>query len=120
MAGEIERVAGKWIRVMRKCFLWLMVVGLAPFVWGKDGSLLNASYDSTHELYQEFNEAFAKYWLKKTGHAVVIDQSYGGSRQQARAVIDGLPADVVTLALASDIDTIAEKSARLPADWQKQ
>ncbi|SLM48991.1 sulfate transport protein (ABC superfamily, peri_bind) [Nitrospira japonica] len=81
-------------------------------------TLLNVSYDPTRELYQEFNAAFAKHWLAKTGQPVSIKQSHGGSSKQARAVIDGLEADVVTLALAYDIDAIAEKASLLPANWQ--
>jgi len=83
-------------------------------------SLLNVSYDPTRELYQEFNSAFAKYWKTKTGDQVTIQQSHGGSGKQARSVIDGLTADVVTLALAYDIDAIAEKGRLLAADWQKR
>ena len=79
-------------------------------------SLLNVSYDPTRELYQEFNAAFAKHWLAKTGQTVTIKQSHGGSSKQARAVIDGLEADVVTLALAYDIDAISEKAGLLPAN----
>ena len=86
----------------------------------KDIKLLNVSYDPTRELYQEFNAAFAKYWKDKTGDAVTIQQSHGGSGQQARGVIDGLDADVVTLALAYDVDAIAEKARLFPADWQKR
>jgi len=86
----------------------------------KPASLLNVSYDPTRELYQEFNAAFAKHWLAKTGQSVSVKQSHGGSSKQARAVIDGLEADVVTLALAYDIDAIAEKAALLPADWQNR
>jgi sulfate/thiosulfate-binding protein len=86
----------------------------------KDVTLLNVSYDPTRELYQEYNVAFAKYWKEKTGDNITVNQSHGGSSKQARAVIDGLPADVVTLALAYDIDAIAEKSGLLPVDWQKQ
>src|SRR3954447_3802165 len=82
--------------------------------------LLNVSYDPTRELYEEFNGEFAKYWEDKTGQKVTIQQSHGGSGKQGRAVIDGLEADVVTLALAYDIDAIAEKSKQLPADWQKR
>jgi sulfate/thiosulfate transport system substrate-binding protein len=82
--------------------------------------LLNVSYDPTRELYQEFNPAFAKYWKEKTGQTVTIKQSHGGAGKQARAVIDGLEADVVTLALAYDIDAIAEKTGKIPADWQKK
>ncbi len=86
----------------------------------KDITLLNASYDPTRELYQDYNAAFAKYWQAKTGDRVTIQQSHAGSGKQARAVIDGLPADVVTLALAYDIDAIAEKGHLLPGDWQKR
>jgi sulfate transport system substrate-binding protein len=81
-------------------------------------TLLNVSYDPTRELYQEFNAAFAKHWLAKTGQPVTIRQSHGGSSKQARAVIDGLEADVVTLALGYDVDAIAEKAKLLPGNWQ--
>lgn len=86
----------------------------------KDIKLLNVSYDPTRELYVDYNVAFAKHWKEKTGDNVVIQQSHGGSSKQARSVIDGLQADVVTLALAYDIDAIAEKGRLLPADWQKR
>jgi len=86
----------------------------------KDIKLLNVSYDPTRELYTEYNGAFAKYWKAKTGDQVTIQQSHGGSGKQARSVIDGLAADVVTLALAYDVDAIAEKSRLLPLDWQKK
>lgn len=86
----------------------------------KQVTLLNVSYDPTRELYQEFNAAFAKYWQAKTGEMVVVNQSHGGSSKQARAVIDGLRADIVTLALAYDIDAIAEQAKLLPLDWQKR
>ena len=82
--------------------------------------LLNVSYDPTREVYQDLNAAFAADYRAKTGATVTIKQSHGGSGKQARAVIDGLEADVVTLALAYDIDAIAEKSGKLPADWQKR
>src|SRR6266513_4589133 len=81
-------------------------------------TLLNVSYDPTRELYTDYNAAFAKYWKAKTGQDVVINQSHGGSGKQARSVIDGLPADVVTLALAYDIDAISEKGGLLPKNWQ--
>src|ERR1700743_2192307 len=103
---------------MKTLLTWLLVVGLTSSLWAKDVTLLNVSYDPTRELYQDFNRAFAKYWKDKTGDAVVINQSHGGSGKQARAVIDGLQADVVTLALAYDIDAIADKARLLPADWQ--
>ena len=80
--------------------------------------LLNVSYDPTREFYKEFNAAFARHWKEKTGAGVTVQQSHGGSSKQARAVIDGLEADVVTLALAFDIDAIAERSLLLPKSWQ--
>jgi sulfate transport system substrate-binding protein len=83
-------------------------------------TLLNVSYDPTRELYVEFNKAFATYWKGKTGDNVSVRQSHGGSGKQARSVIDGLDADVVTLALAYDIDAIAERAKLFPADWQKR
>jgi len=88
---------------------------------GKEpAELLNVSYDPTRELYQAFNVAFVKHWKEKTGQDLTIKQSHGGSGKQARAVIDGLNADVVTLALAYDIDVIAEQSGLLPKDWQSK
>jgi sulfate transport system substrate-binding protein len=84
-----------------------------------DVTLLNVSYDPTRELYTDYNDAFARYWQKKTGDKVTIKQSHGGAGKQARAVIDGLEADVVTLALAYDIDAIAEKGLIKPG-WQKE
>ncbi len=83
-----------------------------------DVTLLNVSYDPTRELYTEFNKAFAAHWKSKTGDNVIIKQSHGGAGKQARAVIDGLQADVVTLALAYDIDAIHEKAKLIPKDWQ--
>jgi sulfate transport system substrate-binding protein len=83
-------------------------------------TLLNVSYDPTRELYVEFNAAFAKQWKAKTGQDVTIKQSHGGSGKQARSVIDGLNADVVTLALAGDIDALAKNGQWIPADWQKR
>jgi sulfate/thiosulfate-binding protein len=82
--------------------------------------LLNVSYDPTRELYRDVNAAFARSWKTKTGQDVVIKQSHGGSGSQSRAVIDGLPADVVTLALSADIDAIAERAKALPANWQSR
>lgn len=106
-------------RLPRAGFAALLAVGF-PSVAAEKVRLLNASYDPTRELYQDYNRAFAAHWKKKTGQDVSIEQSHGGSGKQARAVIDGLDADVVTLALAYDIDAIAEKSALLPNDWQKR
>ena len=82
--------------------------------------LLNVSYDPTRELYQDFNSAFAKYWKKKSGQDLTVKQSHGGSGKQARSVIDGLEADVVTLALAYDIDEIHNKAKLIPENWQKR
>ena len=86
----------------------------------RDVTLLNVSYDPTRELYVDYNAAFAKYWKGKTGDTVTVKQSHGGSGKQARSVIDGIDSDVVTLALAYDIDEIGEKAKLLPADWQKR
>jgi sulfate transport system substrate-binding protein len=83
-------------------------------------ALLNVSYDPTRELFEDYNQVFARHWKEKTGDDVVIHQSHGGSGKQARAVIDGIEADVVTLALAYDIDAIAEKSGLLSTQWQQQ
>jgi len=99
-------------------FTPFIVTALAlPAAAGKV-TLLNVSYDPTREFYQEYNAAFSTYWEAKTGDKLTIDQSHGGSGKQARAVIDGLEADVVTLALAYDIDAISEKGGLLPKDWQ--
>jgi sulfate/thiosulfate transport system substrate-binding protein len=83
-------------------------------------TLLNVSYDPTRELYVDFNKAFAEYWKKKTGDTVTINQSHGGSGKQARSVIDGLAADVVTLALAADVDAIATQGKLLPVNWEER
>jgi sulfate/thiosulfate-binding protein len=83
-------------------------------------TILNVSYDPTREFYQEYDAAFAKYWKDKTGDDITINVSNGGSGKQARAVIDGLEADVVTLGLAYDIDAISQKAKLLPADWQSR
>ena len=102
-----------------KTKLSLLLVGalaLAPSAWA--ASLLNVSYDPTRELYKEINPAFIKSWQSQTGETLTIQQSHGGSGKQARSVIDGLAADVVTLALAHDIDEIAEKTKLLPSNWQ--
>jgi sulfate transport system substrate-binding protein len=93
---------------------------LAVSVEAKEIKLLNVSYDPTRELYAQYNAAFAKYWQGKTGDTVTISQSHGGSGKQAQSVINGLEADVVTLALAYDIDAISAQARLLPADWQKQ
>ena len=105
--------------MIKKILIWLgMSIALSAVALAQRVTLLNVSYDPTRELYQDYNLAFAKYWKAKTGQDVTIQQSHGGSSKQARAVIDGLEADVVTLALAYDIDAIAEKAKLLPANWQ--
>jgi sulfate/thiosulfate-binding protein len=101
-------------------FVFLLLVVTSGLAQGGKVTLLNASYDPTRELYQDYNAAFAKYWKGKTGQTVEVQQSHGGSSKQARAVIDGLEADVVTLALAYDIDAISEKANLLPKSWQSR
>lgn len=97
-----------------------LVFGAGSSAIAKDVSLLNVSYDPTRELYSEYNEAFAKYWKDKTGDTVKIDQSHGGSGKQARAIIDGIEADVATLALAADINALQEKGNLIPENWQER
>lgn len=95
-----------------------LTLGAAPSAHAASISLLNVSYDPTRELYEDYNKAFAAYWKAKTGDVVTINQSHGGSGKQARSVIDGLEADVVTLALAYDIDALATHGGLVPANWQ--
>ena len=97
--------------------LLVATLAFSSLAFAKDITLLNASYDPTRELYAEYNVAFAKYWKAKTGDVVKIEQSHGGSGSQSRAVIDGLQADVATLALAADVDALAKKGKLLPEDW---
>lgn len=105
--------------------MWLSV-GLLMFIVANsnqalaDRTILNVSYDPTRELYQAFNQEFIRYWQDKTGEKIAIRQSHGGSSKQARAIIDGVPADVATLALAYDIDAISERSGLIPAGWQQR
>lgn len=115
----------------RSWLLWIPLVALA-FNSGcsdagssADGNgdsltLLNVSYDPTRELYQDYNALFAKHWAESTGKKVTVQQSHGGAGKQARAVIDGLEADVLTLALSYDVDVIAERTGFLPTDWQSR
>ena len=101
------------------CLRRLTLLALfAPGARAADVTLLNVSYDPTREFYDAYNREFAQHWRQKTGQDVAIRQSHGGSGKQARMVIDGLPADVVTLALAYDIDALARKGKLLPANWQ--
>jgi len=104
-----------------KTFLKILLASsLALSASAKEIKLLNVSYDPTRELYAEYNAAFAKYWQARSGDTVTISQSHGGSGKQAQSVVNGLEADVVTLALAYDIDAISQQSKLLPADWQKR
>src|SRR4029078_4766637 len=106
--------------MFRRTFLaFAALSAVLPSMALADSELLNVSYDPTRELYQQLNEAFAKQWQAKTGETIPSKQSHGGSGKQARAVIDGLEADVVTLALAYDIDAIAKKGL-IAQDWQKR
>ena len=98
----------------------LTALVLAPIAQAADITLLNVSYDPTRELYQDYNTAFAKYWKAKTGDNVSVKASHGGSGKQARAIIDGLDADVATLALAYDVDQLYEKGKLISKDWQKR
>ncbi|AKJ31244.1 sulfate ABC transporter substrate-binding protein [Caldimonas brevitalea] len=107
-------------RFIRLSLAALALGASATATLAKDITLLNVSYDPTRELYQQYNPAFAKYWKGKTGDNVTVKTSHGGSGKQARSVIDGLDADVVTLALAYDIDEIGERAKLLPGDWQKR
>src|ERR1700682_108131 len=107
------------IEMIRRILLILAGLLWASSAFAADVTLLNVSYDPTRELYVDFNKAFASAYQKETGKSVEIKQSHGGSGSQARAVIDGLQADVVTLALAYDIDAVAAKGL-IPADWQKR
>jgi sulfate transport system substrate-binding protein len=97
-----------------------LALALTGTSYAAEISLLNVSYDPTRELYQEYNAAFAKYWKAKTGDDVTVKASHGGSGKQARAIIDGLEADVATLALAADIDALATKADLIPANWQSR
>ncbi|MGZ5620989.1 MAG: sulfate ABC transporter substrate-binding protein, partial [Methylobacter sp.] len=100
-------------------FAAVLAVLAAGEVHAAEINLLNVSYDPTRELYKDYNVAFAKYWKAKTGDTVTINQSHGGSGKQARSVLEGLEADVVTLALSNDIDQLYQKRKLVQEDWQK-
>jgi sulfate/thiosulfate transport system substrate-binding protein len=112
----------RWTKpLLLLCVLATAAVGMVGPASAANGSMiLNVSFDPTRELYNDFNDAFVRYWKAKTGQTITVQQSNGGSGKQARAVIDGLQADVVTLALAYDIDAIADKAQLLPANWQSR
>jgi sulfate/thiosulfate-binding protein len=103
---------------LKSLFLFVLALAVATGSAAKNLELLNVSYDPTRELYVEFNKAFIAHWKAKTGDTVTIKQSHGGSGKQARSVIDGLSADVVTLALAADVDALYEFGKLIPKDWQ--
>ncbi|GAB0056142.1 sulfate/thiosulfate transport system substrate [Candidatus Magnetaquicoccaceae bacterium FCR-1] len=113
--GWFRQVDRFWVWVA----LWGLVLGVAEALAG-EVTLLNVSYDPTRELYKEYNGLFVEFWKADSGDTVTINQSHGGSGKQARAVIDGLEADVVTLALAYDIDAIARKAKLLPENWRER
>jgi sulfate transport system substrate-binding protein len=116
-------VEGNGRRLVRE-YVWfavaLIVVLMGSAAHAAEVKLLNVSYDPTRELYEDYNKAFAAYWKSKTGDTVSVNQSHGGSGKQARAVIDGLQADVVTLALAYDIDALAIQGDLVPKNWQSR
>jgi len=101
-------------------YLTVILLVITSKSYAKDIQLLNVSYDPTRELYQDYNKAFAKYYEAKTGDKVTINQSHGGGGKQARAVIDGLEADVVTLAISYDVDQLFEKAKLIPQNWQSR
>lgn len=103
-----------------KPLLFALLIGASSAAHAETKQFLNVSYDPTRELYSEYNTLFAKHWKEKSGQDITLKQSHGGSGKQARAVIDGLQADVVTLALAYDIDAIAEKAKLFPTTWQEK
>jgi sulfate/thiosulfate transport system substrate-binding protein len=105
---------------MKRGLIFLLSLAVADAAPSKTVRLLNVSYDPTREFYAAYNPAFARYWKQKTGDDVIINQSHGGSGAQARSVIEGLEADVVTLALAADIDALHSVGHLLPADWQSR
>ena len=110
------KTTGIWRRTATAMLAAIVALGASAV--RAETTLLNVSYDPTRELYDDYNKVFVQYWKQKTGKDVSIRQSHGGSGKQARTVIDGLPADVVTLALAYDIDAIAQQGKLLPANWQ--
>ncbi len=114
----ISSMNSRWVRLISAAALLVVGLGLAATLRAATVNLLNVSYDPTRELYDDYNKAFAAYWKGKTGDTVVVNQSHGGSGKQARSVIDGLGADVVTLALAYDIDALAKQAQLIPANWQ--
>jgi sulfate/thiosulfate-binding protein len=122
MAASIQGVSmpSSSVAPLRRALIVASLACAAAGLQAKDLTLLNVSYDPTRELYADVNKAFAAQWKARTGDTVSVRQSHGGSGKQARSVIDGLEADVVTLALAADVDALATHGRLLPADWQKR
>src|SRR5579859_6195569 len=114
MSGPMKRTRALMASML---LLYVLGAGVSPAATVK---LLNVSYDPTREFYEEYNKAFAAYWKTKTGDTVIVNQSHGGSGKQARSVIDGLEADVVTLALAFDIDALSMQGGLMPRNWQQR
>src|SRR5690554_492679 len=117
---QISTRVMKMKNILKNTLAGALATLIAGSALAADINLLNVSYDPTRELYREYNAAFSKYWQAETGQSVNVRQSHAGSGSQARAVIDGLDADVVTLALAYDIDAIHQHSRRLQATWQSR
>jgi sulfate/thiosulfate transport system substrate-binding protein len=122
MAASIQGASmpSSSVSALRRALIVASLAGAAAGLQAKDLTLLNVSYDPTRELYADVNKAFAAHWKARTGDALSVRQSHGGSGKQARSVIDGLEADVVTLALAADVDALATQGRLVPADWQKR
>ena len=118
--SSMSSMNSRRVRLISAAALLVVGLGLAATPRAATLRLLNVSYDPTRELYDDYNKAFAAYWKGKTGDTVVVNQSHGGSGKQARSVIDGLGADVVTLALAYDIDALAKQAQLIPANWQSR
>ena len=118
--NSISSMNSRRVRLISAAALLVVGFGLAATLRAATVNLLNVSYDPTRELYDDYNKAFAAHWKGKTGDTVVVNQSHGGSGKQARSVIDCLGADVVTLALAYDIDALAKQAQLIPANWQSR
>jgi sulfate transport system substrate-binding protein len=110
----------QFVKPFLAAMLFASALMVSPLLLAAETTLLNVSYDPTRELYDDYNKAFQQFWKQKTGKNVTIRQSHGGSGKQARTVIDGLPADVVTLALGYDVDSLATIGKLLPANWQSR
>lgn len=104
----------------RRLFLTYLLAAVMLPAWANEVTLLNVSYDVMRDFYKDLNPAFIKHWKEKTGQNITIQMSHGGSTKQARAVVDGLEADVITMNLSNDIDLLAQRGGLIPADWQKR